>query len=212
MSDERKSGIALIAGSAAMIITMAFHPRGVTSPEEVDSVVRMLIAVHSLALLSAPVIFLGAWGLSRRLNTPDRMAMIALVLYGFALVLVVNAAVLDGLVAPNLIRRIFDETGAARDFWHLAMKFNFEMNQAFARAFAVASSLAVLFWSVGILRRGVLSRVLGIYGCVLAPVAIVAIGSGYLTPNVHGFGMLVALQAIWFVSAGVQLCSLPQPQ
>jgi hypothetical protein len=206
MSDERKSGMALIAGSAAMIITMAFHPHGVTSQDQVDSTVRMLVAVHSLALVASAAVFLGAWGLSRKLAAPDRLAMIALVLFGFSVVAVMNAAILDGLVAPNVIRRIFEDTGPKRDFWLSALKFNFEMNQAFARVYAVAASLALLLWSVAIVKSGTLTRVVGYYGCVLAPVTIVAIGSGLLTPNVHGFGMLVVLQSVWFVAAGAQLC------
>ncbi|HUJ41339.1 MAG TPA: hypothetical protein VLW54_12400 [Candidatus Acidoferrales bacterium] len=46
----------------------------------------------------------------------------------------------------------------------------------------------------------------GIYGCILGPVSIAAVCSGLLTPDVHGFGMLVVCQAIWFVAVGVQLC------
>ncbi len=207
MTDARKSGIALIVGSLAMVVTMAIHPRGLTStPEEAESVARMLIAVHSLALASVPVVFLGTWGLSRRLDAPDRTAMVALVLYAFALIAVANAAVFDGLVTPSLIRHIVDAAPDKKDGWQLAMRYNFELNQAYARLFAVASASSILLWSVVIVRKGQLSRAVGIYGCILGPVIVAAVSSGVLTPNVHGFGALIFAQAIWFVVVGSQLC------
>jgi len=196
-----------------MIITLGIHPRGlVTTPEEAESMARMLIAVHSLALASVPVLFLGAWGLSRRLDGSDRMAMAALVIFGFAGVAVMNAAVFDGLVAPAVIRHIVASAAdiAKKDGWQLAMRFNFEMNQAYARLYAVASAVAIFLWSAVIVRKGQLSRAAGIYGCILGPVVVVATGSGLLTPDVHGFGMLVVCQAIWFVAVGAKLCGEPR--
>ena len=209
MTDARRSGIALIAGSAAMIITMAVHPHGrVSSAEEAEGMARMLIAVHSLAMASVPVLFLGAWGLSRQLDAEDRMAMTGLVIFGFGAIAVMNAAVMDGLVAPELIRRIFASAAdaAKKDVWQVALRFNFEINQAYARVYAVASGAAIVLWSAAILRKGRFARAAGIYGCILGPVTIAAVCSGLLTPDVHGFGMLVVCQAIWFVAVGVQLC------
>ena len=210
MTDARKSGIALIAASAAMVITMAIHPRGLAaSPDQAESVARMLIAVHALALASIPVMFLGAWGLSRRLDGPDRLAMSALVVFGFGAIALANAAVFDGLVMPALIRRLVASATDAtkQEGWHLAMRYNFELNQAYARLYAVASGVALLLWSIAIVRKNQLSRTVGIYGCILGPVTVVAISSGLLTPSVHGFGILAVLQALWFVSVGAQLLS-----
>lgn len=189
-----------------MIITMAFHPRGPVGPGEVDSVVRNLIAVHSLALASLPVLFLGTWGLSRRLAAADRLAMAALVLYACASVVVMNAAVFDGLVAPNLIRKIVAATAETREGWRMLFNYNFQLNQAFARLYAVASSLAMVLWSAAILRGGALNRGLGIYGLVLGPTTVVGVFSGRLNPDVHGFGLIILAQALWFVVAGMLLC------
>ena len=199
MTDDRRSAIALIAGSAGMIITMISHPGGKISPAEVDHVARMLIVVHSLALASIPVIFLGAWGMSRRIGGPDRLAWAGLVLYAVASIAVMNAAVLDGLIAPNLIKQILSATPETRDGWRMMMNYNFQMNQAFARVYAVGSSLAVVLWSVSILRYRTLSRGVGIYGVVLGVVTVAGIFSGFLTPDRHGFGLLIFGQAIWFL-------------
>jgi hypothetical protein len=206
MTDDRRSGVALIAGSVAGIITMILHPTGKVGPGGVESMVRMLVAVHSLALASLPVLFLGAWGLSRRVARADRLAMAALVLYAFAAVAVMNAAVFDGLVAPNLIRQIITAAPEARDGWRLVFNYNSYLNQAFARVFAVASSMAIVLWSVAIVRSGALSRGVGIYGCVLGAFTVIGMLSGLLNPDVHGFGLIIFGQALWFILIGASLC------
>ena len=133
-----------------MIITMAIHPGGRIGPAEVEHMARMLIGVHTLALVSIPVIFMGAWGMARRIGGSDRLAWAGLVIFALASVAVMNAAVFDGLMAPVLMRKIVAATVETREVWQTLMNFNFQMNQAFARVYAVGSSLAVLLWSVEI--------------------------------------------------------------
>ncbi|HEY6384168.1 MAG TPA: hypothetical protein VIX91_00630 [Candidatus Acidoferrum sp.] len=182
-----------------MIITMISHPGGKISPAEVDHVARMLIVVHSLALASVPVIFLGAWGMTRRIGGADRLAWAGLVLYALASIAVMNAAVSDGLMAPVLMRKIVAASAETRDMWQTLMNFNFQMNQAFARVYVVGSLLAVVLWSVSILRYRTLGRGVGVYGVLLGVATAAGICSGYLTPDRHGFGMLIFGQAIWFL-------------
>jgi len=178
---------------------MVSHPGGKIAPAEVDHVARMLIVVHSLALASIPVIFLGTWGMTRRIGGADRLAWAGLVLFGLASIAVMNAAVFDGLMAPVLMRKIVAATSETRDVWQTLMNFNFQMNQAFARVYAVGSSLAVMLWSVSILRYQTLGRGVGIYGVVLGVMTAAGICSGLLTPDRHGFGILIFGQAIWFL-------------
>jgi hypothetical protein len=40
----------------------------------------------------------------------------------------------------------------------------------------------------------------------LGPLTVIALLSGHLRLNVHGFGLVVLGQAIWFVTVGVLLC------
>ena len=210
MTEDRKSGLALIAGSVGLIITMAFHPTGhdLFVPGQLEHVARVGVAVHTLALFCIPVLFIGALGLSRRLDSPDRLSLCAVVAYGFAGVAAMNAAAISGLVAPGIARQIAaaSSTSAAADTWRMLFAYSGTLNQAFAMVFVVASSTALMLWSAGILRNGVFSRGLGVYGCVLGPLTVVAVLSGHLRLNVHGFGLVVLGQAIWFVVAGVLLC------
>jgi uncharacterized membrane protein YoaK (UPF0700 family) len=61
------------------------------------------------------------------------------------------------------------------------------------------------------LRHGRLSRGIAIYGCIIAPLLILAVCSGHLTPNVHGMAIVVFTQAIWFITVGVQLSNHDSP-
>ena len=206
MTDERRSGIALIAGSAAMIITMGFHPHGKISPAELDHVIPVLIGVHTLALFSIPILFLGAWGMTRWLAAPDRVAWAGLVFFAAGSIAVMNAAVYDGLTAPQLFRQIVAATPETQDGWKMLMHFNSQLNQAFARVYAVASAVALILWSVSILRNRTRGNGIGIYGIILGTVTALGIMSGRLTPDWHGFGMLILGQAIWFVIVGGKMC------
>ena len=207
MTDNRMSGAALIAGMIGFIITMAFHPTGhdLGSPEHAAFMMRLNVAVHSLALLCIPILFLGALGLTKFLNVPNRLALAGLVLFGFAEVAVMNAAAVSGLIVPGVFHHMTAEPGLA-DTWRAVLQLCGHMNQAFALIFVVASSLAIVFWSAAILRGKLFSRSLGLYGCVLGPIMILVVAFGRLPLNVHGFGMITLVLAIWFIAAGVQLC------
>jgi hypothetical protein len=199
MTDERRSAIALIAGSAGMIITMIFHPGGKITPEQLESLIRLDIGVHSLALVSLPVLLLGVWGITRRLDGGDRTAWAGLVLFALASVAVMIAGTLNGLAAPGLMRRIVAATPETREIWQSMLSYNFQVNQAFSRVYSVGSSLAIVMWSVAILRYRTLGMGVAIYGVVLGVVTTAGIGSGLLTPDRHGFAVLIFGQAIWFL-------------
>ncbi|MBZ5491429.1 MAG: hypothetical protein LAO76_10900 [Acidobacteriia bacterium] len=206
MTDDRKSGIALITGMAGTIITMALHPTGHDLISgHAASMMQLNVAVHTLALVCVPILFLGALGLTQRLASPNRLALSGLVLFGFAEVAVMIAAAASGLITPGLFHHMSEAGPAAADAWRAAMALNGHLNQAFALIFTVASSVAIVFWSAAILKSSIFNRALGIYGCILGPLTILGVLSGHIRLNVHGFGMVVIGQAVWFISAGVIL-------
>jgi hypothetical protein len=207
MTDDRKSGIALITGMTGTIITMALHPTGQDlASGHAASMMQLNVAVHTLALVCVPILFLGALGLTQRLASPNRLALSGLVLFGFAEVAVMIAASASGLIAPGLFHHMSEAGPAAADAWRAAMALNGHLNQAFALIFTVASSVAIVLWSAAILKNSTFARALGIYGCILGPLTILGVLSGHIRLNVHGFGLVVLGQAIWFVTAGVLLC------
>jgi hypothetical protein len=197
----------MIAGSVGSIITMSMHPtaRQLFAPGQLESVGRLNTGVHVLAMACVPVLFLAALGLSRHLKFSDRKNIAGLVVYGFALVSVLLAAAFSGLVTLGIAHHMQEASAASMEAWHVALAFNGHLNQAFALIFAVGSAVALLLWSISIVRSRLLPVSLGIYGCILGPITILGVFSGHLKMNVHGMGMLVLAQAIWYISAGVML-------
>jgi len=211
MTDDHRGSIALVGGTAATLVTMIFHPTGhdLFGVGQLESVSRILIAVHALALLSMPVLFLGALALSQRVAMPDRVAIAALVVFSFALAAGMTAATVSGLVAPGLAREII-RGGAAGDVWKIVFNYNGRVIQGFAQVFVAASSGAIVLWSASILRSRALGRGVAIYGLLIGPVIVIALASGHLKLRVHGFGLVVVLQAVWLIIVGV-LMWLPRP-
>ena len=205
MTDDKKGGIALIAASLAGILTMSLHPtvRDLSAPDKLAPMALLLVAVHALAVASMPVLFLGALALSRRLESPDRLALTALVVYGFALAAVLVAAVVDGLVVPSLAREIMTAPPPATEEWRIA-HYNGLLNQSFARVFLVASSTSIVLWSVSILRSRTLAPSVAIYGLLVGPAVIAAVVSG-LRLDPHGAGSLILAQSLWFIVVGTLL-------
>ena len=206
MTDNRMSGLALITGMAGSVITMAFHPTGhdLSTPEHSAFMMQLNIAVHSLALVCVPIMFMGALGLTRRLAATNRLALAGLVLFGFAEVAVIIAATVSGLVTPGLFHHMAADPDMAGT-WRAVLTLSGHLNQAFAQVYVVASSAAIVLWSAAILRTSNFSRPLGVYGYILGPLTVIALLSGHIRLNVHGFGMIIVSQAVWFISAGVLL-------
>jgi hypothetical protein len=209
MTDDRKSGIALIAGSLGGVLTMAIHPTGAASltADQVAHLAVASAAAHSLAMVSFVVLFLGGCGLARSIGALDRIAFSAIVTYGFACVAGFIATAVSGFIVPSIMRHMILDVPATAQQWRIVIDGIFQINQAFARIYSVAASLAIILWSVSALRNGGFGRGVATYGCVIAPLIIVGIVIGRVRLNVHAMAMVVSGQAIWSVMVGAQLYS-----
>lgn len=217
MTNDRVTGLALIAGSAGIIVTLSLHPSGhdLFDPAKFESAAHTMIAVHSLGLCSLPVWFMGAFGLSRSVSSADgrgeQLGFAGMVLYGFAAAAMMVAVVFDGLITPGLARHIVDTMGKADQAtvaqgWKIAFNFNGMIDMAFMRVFIVASSAAIILWSLAVVQSRALAHALATYGCLFGVATVIALVSGQMERSPHIFGMVLIGQAIWFVTAGVQLC------
>ena len=207
MTDNRKSGLALIAGSVGGIVTMAIHPTsaGVLTPVQFERLATVSAIAHSLAIVSFVVMLLGVIGLSMRLAASDRLAFSGMVVFAVGAVAILIAASVSGFIIPNIMKQMIKDAPAAAPQWRIVVTAIFQINQAFASIYTVAASIAIGLWSISALRNGGLLRGIAIYGCVIAPIIVIAICSGHLHLNVHGMAVVVFSQAIWFIAAGTQL-------
>lgn len=206
MTDNRKSGLALIAGQAGLLLTLSLHPGGI-SLAQVDQLAHKLIAVHSLALASLPFMVLGALGLSWALASPNRMSIAGFVLYGLAMAALLSAIVVDGLVMPSILRQMAGG-GTSSDLWRVIFKYNGFLDMAFLQVSLVGSAVAIAIWSAALLRTAVLPRGVGIYGLLLGVVAVIAPISGALGSE-HAINGILLGESAWFLIVGGQLCWAP---
>ena len=204
----RLSGWAMIAGTIGVLATLVLHPseRGLFDPSLVEGIGRTMIIVHSLALVSLPLWFMGGCGLSKRIGWNDAFAVAGLIVYGFALAAMTNALVIDGLVTPGLARAIANAAPDKAIEWKIAFNHNAMLDQAFVNVFLAASSAAITLWSVAILRTAVFLRIIGIFGCLLGVATIISQLTGELGQHPHIFFLVLIGQAIWFLGIGLQLC------
>jgi hypothetical protein len=135
------------------------------------------------------------------------MSFAAIITFGLACIAVFVAATVSGFIIPAIIKRMAQDAPANARLWQIVIDGIFQINQAFAQIYSVAASLAVILWSVSVLRNGGLSRGLAVYGCVVSALIIFGISIGHLRLNIHGMAAVWLGQAIWFVIAGSQLCS-----
>jgi hypothetical protein len=212
MIDNRKAGIALIAGAVGGIVTMLLHPTShdLFMPGHLAAISHLSGAVHTLATASMPLLFLGGLALSRRLASTDHIAVAALVVFGFALAAEMVGAVISGFVAGGVAVEMIASSPPASDEWRILFNYSGRLNQAFIGVFVVASSTAITLWSASIVRSRRLATGVGIYGLFLGVATIIAFMSGHLRLDVHGFGLVVFIQAVWYISVGVLLWRLKE--
>lgn len=195
----------LIVGALAGTVVMLLHPTGTDlGGAHAVGQVRLNLAVHSLAIAGVPVTFIGFVGLSRRMLWTD-FAVAATVIFGFGGVAVMGAAVWSGFVTPEVIGLIRDANGADTAIPAALLHYSGSINQAFAKVFVVASSVAIALWAIGMLRERHLSRAAAIAGVVIGALIVLAQLSGHLVLDVHGFGVVTFAQSAWIIWIGVLL-------
>jgi hypothetical protein len=200
MRRERLGGWAMIAGAVMGLVTMAFHPTGGGEP-------ALALAVHALALAATPLALYGGWVLTRRLSAGGPLAELALAFYGLSAAATLLATTASGFLGSDLIAQAAALEGEARAAADAVMRYNWALNQAFTKVLVAASSVAIGLWSVEILRTRLMRRATGIVGCVVAVLTLLALFSGHLRLDVHGFGAVVLAQAVWLILAGAELMS-----
>lgn len=205
MRRDSLGGNSLIIGSVLMLSTMALHPTGHGIARDAQRMGILAALVHSLGLASVPFLFYGVWVLTRRLSDEHPLAELALVVYGSSAMCAILAAAASGFLAPDLIARMTELQGAERDAAGNLLHYTGRINQAFAMLYVAGSSAAILLWSATILRSGRMNRTAGIYGVIVAALALVVLLSGHLRLDVHGFGAVVLTQCVWFIVLGGEL-------
>lgn len=199
----------MLAGVLALAVTMSLHPHGPEwlEPSRFGAVAARNVFAHGLGLLSAPLLFVGALALTVELATP--LALAGLVLQGFALGAVALAATASGLVFTDCVRERLGSTGAEREAWSTLLHYTFVVNQACARVFVVGGALALVAWSLELVRTRRFGRGLGYAGCAAAALELGILGV-HPSLDVHAFGLVALCVGAWNVAAAFALWRGPK--
>jgi hypothetical protein len=208
MTNSKTYGVALIAGALGGMVTMMSHPTSRDLLGQIDQVARrneiLALATHRLALLSIPILTFGFLGLSRLLRLDRPIVLAAFVFYSFAAIGAMCATIASGLIAPAITRQILSGDSNV-DTLRSLLWFDYLFNQAFAKVFFTMSCVAILFWSLSIMKINRLAQTTGVIGCVIASISLLAFLGGHLRLDVHGFLIFILGQAIWTILISILL-------
>jgi hypothetical protein len=205
MQEQRIYGIALLLSTVGLLATAGLHPTAPLMPDSSATIERFSLmnkVVHGLALGSVWLSLFGVVGLSRSLGFQRPDVIAALTAFAMAAMMITFAAVMDGLVASELARRLIGADDAARQDVVQLMRHCFLIASSLTRFYVVAASAAIALWSVAMLRAG-FSRVLPWVGFFTALLGFVGQFSGYLRMNTHDLMLMVVGQGVWIVWTGL---------
>lgn len=208
MTRDRVSAWALIVGASAGTLVMVLHPTGhelMAAAGRSSGPLRLGVLVHALAIAAIPLVFFGGIGISRALAEQRALATAALVAYGLAVVAVLSAALMSGMIATDLIERLAAADESQRVTLHALLSYTGRVNQAYAKVFVSASSVAIILWSAAMLKGRQFHRGIGVYGCVIGVLTFAGLWGGHLRLNVHGEGIVIFAQALWLILVAVRL-------
>jgi hypothetical protein len=203
-SFEKRAGIALIIFTVLLIFTMGLHPAG-GSVAHLIRITRLIVTTHAIAILALPFGWIGFWGLTRKLGTDNFWSMLAFAMISFGLIAVLIAASANGLIVPIFLQNYKDATPEVIDSIRPVLRYSFAINGAFDYIYTAAFCLAILGWSITILRTGRLPKWLGWSGIVIAIAAAAIFTFGLSAHSLQGFRVFVAAIVIWVLMAGAAL-------
>lgn len=212
----RAAGALLIGGSILEIAAMAHHPS--VHAHDMAAVLAQLQAlsaasawVHGalIALMLTVFFALTEFAWQRDIARPAIRA--GLIAYAAGVVAMMGAALVDGFVTPRVA--ILAEGLRAADLSITAQLLNLCVlfNQALAHLGAIAMSVAIIAWSLDLLRRAGSERALGAAGIAIGLGCVAALIAGVLQLDVHGMMLVLVLQAAWTIGLGVLLIHHPMP-
>lgn len=207
MSSDRSAALALVTGSLAGLVVMAFHPTGGEVSREAagGGAMTLVQAVHWLGIVAQPLLLAGTVALTMRLRARRAAAIGGLAFFVVASCAVVIAAAASGLISPGVLRGMHAEGSTAMAASENALHYTWLINQAFARVYVVLAAIAIALWSWAIVGGREMPSALGVFGLLLGTVLLAGIASGHLTLGIHGFGLVVLGQGVWLIWGAIVL-------
>ena len=202
--DYKASAISLGVGNFLMIVTMVLHPVGgdIAGLQQVSS---MAIISHAIAICSLPFTYLGFKGLTQYLKGHWFFAEAGFSFFLFASIAVLSAGTVNGLVVPFFVEGLDTTANPSTDMAYMVLRYSFSLNKAYDLIFMCFTCLAVLSWSLAILRMKLLNQLLGWFGVALGLVGLFLVLFGGVLTHLHDFRLFIFGYVLWAILAGVAL-------
>jgi hypothetical protein len=201
---EKQAGIALIVFTILIFFTMVFHPAG-GNFRHLLMVIPTVLITHSMAILSLPFAALGFWGLTKRIGLENLFAVSAFAMSLVALIAALLAGSTNGLVLPLFVLQYKDAAPDTVDMLRPFLAYSHAVNAAFDYVYTGAFCLAILFWSIAILKTRRLPRWMAVLGTLVAIAGVTFILSGISPASLYGFHLFVATLITWTIAVGIAL-------
>jgi hypothetical protein len=206
----RIAGALIVLAWVLSLAFMAHHPvihghgldNLVTEMEQQATADRI---VHGALITLVGLLLYGFSCLASRLGLDSTAVRAGLIAFAMAAGGMVAAALADGFVTPEFIGRFHGRPISELEMMEQIMSFCGIGIRVCTRFGVVAMSIAVLFWSVELLRHGGLVRAVAALGLLAGATPMIALSFGLLPMNVHGVMAFMLLQAVWSVAVAVLL-------
>ena len=206
----RSAGIVIVASALLTIFAVAHHPtlRAKTPESVIAGMVALApidMAVHGSLIAIIIALIAGFAVFTVRLGLNEQSAIAAFVFFSLGAFAIVGAALIDGFLTPSIAFQYAHAHPLELRQGMGLLVFASLAIQALTKFGFIAMSAGVFSWSIGLLRRARIIMAIGILGVAsaLGVVAVLAFGGAFLTPPV--LGVIVLVQAFWYVAIGVAL-------
>lgn len=205
----RAAGIILALCMGLAILAIAYHPSTTArAPAELMSQIVRLASlnrlVHGVFFVVLGGLTLGVSVFARRQGFNDMPILAGSISFALGIAAACGAVVLDGFLIPDIASRYLGSSMEQGKFAAEFLAVCALTIQILGKLSIVALSIAILLWSLRLIRAPGGLRAAGIAGLLSGVVALVLVATGTrLTP--HSLSAVIVLQAIWYVSIGALL-------
>jgi hypothetical protein len=200
----------LISAALASVTAAAHHPvikahgrddlfAQIRESAVADRFVHGALIVCTIALLFALFRF------AQRLGIQRATVLLGLISYVFGAAAMINAALIDGFLAPEIGSTYLQAASTTADDGIVLLRLCSIAIQVFTKTGIIAISVAILLWSASLIRAGrgpLLAAVVGV-AVVLSQVYVFMHGGPTITA--HTIVPIVVAIAVWYFAIGLLL-------
>jgi hypothetical protein len=203
------AGVIIVACGALAVFAMAHHPsvEARTPAEAIREIGRIGAVnqvVHGAMIAIITALLFGFAIFSMRRGLAKEAVLGGFVAQAIGTAAMIVAAMTSGFLIPGIAVRYAAASPAGLQFAAQVIAICAEIIQLFGKLGVIGMTLAVVLWSVDLVRVPGPVRMTGILGFAAGALAVaMLLFAGHLTPQT--LGIIVLGQAVWYCAVGVLL-------